>query len=99
MRFNCEYKGKIHKLLISCPLISKKYDLDLMLKDQLLKKIEKFFYQLLICSKKEITLLKLNKIGEYIHILYLMGCDNVKLNEDYKFVEYDFQYPYRFYSI
>ena len=36
--------------------------MNLMLKDQLFKNLEKFFYQLLICSKKQIKLLKLNKI-------------------------------------
>ncbi len=99
LNYNFEYKGKIHKLLVSCPDISKKIEMNLMLKDQLLKKIEKFFYKLLICSKKEVKLLKMNKICEYIHILYLMGCNNVIINEDYKFIKYDFELAYRLYLI
>ena len=33
--------------------------MNLMLKDKLLKKMEKFFYQLLICSKKQIKFIKI----------------------------------------
>ena len=82
LQFEYIYKGKTYNIVATCPRTLKKYEMNLMLRDNILKKMEKFFYQLLICSKKQIKFTKFHKISSYIHILYMMDANCSKRNKE-----------------
>lgn len=96
--FNYEYKGKNNKILLTIPKIFKKYEKNNDLYNRTMKKMNKYFYKLLVC-KKVMDYNESLKLFSLIHWIYMSDYPIVKKVEDYKYNDKDFQRPYTLYLI
>jgi len=96
--FQYTYKGKNYDILITCPVITKKYEKNPLMYGRVLGKIDKYFYKMLICNKN-VDYEKHIRIGDLIHWLFLSDYDIKKYNKEFKYCEDDFLTPYTFYLL